>query len=137
MVVPRDCCAATGPREQESSLYDIATHFGIVSDVGKRRRSPSRRKRRFNRRVSRLELISSQRAPADSGDKECGVKTEIESQPEERRSGAASGSGGDAKPLSREQVLAAICKTGLRLGPPSGAHDPPGPSARDAAVSSR
>lgn len=31
VVVPRDCCAATGPREQESSLYDIATHFGIVS----------------------------------------------------------------------------------------------------------
>ena len=26
-------CAATGPREQESSLYDIATHFGIVSDA--------------------------------------------------------------------------------------------------------
>lgn len=33
VVVPRDCCAATGPREQESSLYDIATHFGIVSDT--------------------------------------------------------------------------------------------------------
>ena len=33
IVVPRDCCAATGPREQESSLYDIATHFGIVSDA--------------------------------------------------------------------------------------------------------
>ena len=32
VVVPRDCCAATGPREQESTLYDIATHFGIVSD---------------------------------------------------------------------------------------------------------
>jgi len=32
VVVPEDCCAATGPREQESSLYDIATHFGIVSD---------------------------------------------------------------------------------------------------------
>ena len=31
VVVPADCCAATGPREQESSLYDIATHFGIVS----------------------------------------------------------------------------------------------------------
>jgi len=31
VVVPQDCCAATGPREQESSLYDIATHFGIVS----------------------------------------------------------------------------------------------------------
>jgi ureidoacrylate peracid hydrolase len=33
IVVPRDCCAATGPREQESTLYDIATHFGIVSDA--------------------------------------------------------------------------------------------------------
>jgi ureidoacrylate peracid hydrolase len=33
VVVPRDCCAATGPREQESSLYDIATHFGIVTDA--------------------------------------------------------------------------------------------------------
>ncbi len=33
VVVPRDCCAATGPREQESSLYDIATHFGIVSEA--------------------------------------------------------------------------------------------------------
>ena len=31
VVVPEDCCAATGPREQESSLYDIATHFGVVS----------------------------------------------------------------------------------------------------------
>ncbi|MDW6022567.1 isochorismatase family cysteine hydrolase [Mesorhizobium sp. BAC0120] len=33
VVVPRDCCAATGPREQESTLYDIATHFGIVTDA--------------------------------------------------------------------------------------------------------
>ncbi len=33
IVVPHDACAATGPREQESSLYDIATHFGIVSDA--------------------------------------------------------------------------------------------------------
>jgi ureidoacrylate peracid hydrolase len=33
VVVPRDCCAATGPREQESSLYDIATHFGVVSNA--------------------------------------------------------------------------------------------------------
>lgn len=32
VVVPADACAATGPREQESSLYDIATHFGVVSD---------------------------------------------------------------------------------------------------------
>lgn len=33
VVVPRDCCAATGPREQQSSLYDIATHFGVVTDA--------------------------------------------------------------------------------------------------------
>jgi ureidoacrylate peracid hydrolase len=33
VVVPHDCCAATGEREQASSLYDIATHFGIVSDA--------------------------------------------------------------------------------------------------------
>jgi ureidoacrylate peracid hydrolase len=32
VIVPEDCCAATGPREQASSLYDIATHFGIVTD---------------------------------------------------------------------------------------------------------
>jgi ureidoacrylate peracid hydrolase len=32
VIVPRDAVAATGPREQASSLYDIATHFGIVSD---------------------------------------------------------------------------------------------------------
>jgi ureidoacrylate peracid hydrolase len=32
VIVPEDGVAATGPREQESSLYDIATHFGIVSD---------------------------------------------------------------------------------------------------------
>lgn len=32
VAVPRDCCAATGPREQESTLCDIATHFGIVTD---------------------------------------------------------------------------------------------------------
>ena len=31
VVVPSDACAATGPREQESSLYDIATHFGVVT----------------------------------------------------------------------------------------------------------
>jgi ureidoacrylate peracid hydrolase len=29
--VPEDAVAATGPREQASSLYDIATHFGVVS----------------------------------------------------------------------------------------------------------
>ena len=32
VVVPHDCCAATGAREQASSLYDIATHFGLVAD---------------------------------------------------------------------------------------------------------
>ncbi len=31
VVVPSDCVAATGPREQESSLYDIGTHFGVVT----------------------------------------------------------------------------------------------------------
>ena len=33
VIVPEDCVAATGPREQDSSLYDIATHFGAVSDA--------------------------------------------------------------------------------------------------------
>jgi len=33
VVVPEDCVAATGPREQDSSLYDIGTHFGLVSDA--------------------------------------------------------------------------------------------------------
>jgi ureidoacrylate peracid hydrolase len=33
VIVPRDCCAATGPREQISSLYDISTHFGTVADA--------------------------------------------------------------------------------------------------------
>lgn len=32
VVVPRDACAATGPREQDSTLYDIATHFGVVAE---------------------------------------------------------------------------------------------------------
>lgn len=31
VAVPQDCVAATGPREQESTLYDIATHFGTVT----------------------------------------------------------------------------------------------------------
>jgi len=31
VIVLQDCVAATGPREQKSSLYDIATHFGVVS----------------------------------------------------------------------------------------------------------
>ncbi len=30
VIVPRDCVMATGEREQESSLYDIETHFGDV-----------------------------------------------------------------------------------------------------------
>ena len=34
VVVPADACAATGPREQDSSLYDIATHFGAVANSG-------------------------------------------------------------------------------------------------------
>ncbi|WP_309084910.1 isochorismatase family cysteine hydrolase [Chelativorans sp.] len=33
VVVPHDACAGTGPREHVSSLYDIATHFGTVSDT--------------------------------------------------------------------------------------------------------
>lgn len=33
VIVPQDCCAATGPREQVSTLYDISTHFGVVSDA--------------------------------------------------------------------------------------------------------
>lgn len=31
VLVPRDCVMATGQREQESSLYDIETHFGDVT----------------------------------------------------------------------------------------------------------
>ena len=31
--VPRDACAATSEREQQSTLYDISTHFGTVTDV--------------------------------------------------------------------------------------------------------
>ena len=31
VLVPRDCVMATGEREQESSLYDIETHFGDVA----------------------------------------------------------------------------------------------------------
>ena len=34
VIVPRDCVEATGPREQESTLYDIETHFGDVCDSG-------------------------------------------------------------------------------------------------------
>ena len=32
VVVPTDCVRATGPREQESTLWDIETHFGAVTD---------------------------------------------------------------------------------------------------------
>jgi len=31
VIVPEDAVAATGPREQDSSLYDIGTHYGLVS----------------------------------------------------------------------------------------------------------
>ena len=31
VVVPKDCVRATGPREQESTLWDISTHFGSVT----------------------------------------------------------------------------------------------------------
>jgi ureidoacrylate peracid hydrolase len=34
VVVPEDCVAATSVREQESTLYDIDTHFGSVLPVG-------------------------------------------------------------------------------------------------------
>jgi len=33
VIVPRDCVIATGEREQESSLYDIQTHFGEVTTL--------------------------------------------------------------------------------------------------------
>ncbi len=32
VVVPKDCVRATGPREQESTLWDIETHFGTVTN---------------------------------------------------------------------------------------------------------
>jgi ureidoacrylate peracid hydrolase len=35
VLVPRDCVMATGEREQESSLYDIETHFGDVTTSDK------------------------------------------------------------------------------------------------------
>jgi ureidoacrylate peracid hydrolase len=31
--VPADCVAATSAREQESSLYDIETHYGTVTSL--------------------------------------------------------------------------------------------------------
>jgi ureidoacrylate peracid hydrolase len=33
VIVPHDCVAATSQREQDSSLYDIDTHYGTVTDV--------------------------------------------------------------------------------------------------------
>jgi ureidoacrylate peracid hydrolase len=33
VIVVEECVAATGPREQESSLYDIDTHFGTVASL--------------------------------------------------------------------------------------------------------
>ena len=33
VIIPRDCVMATGEREQESSLYDIQTHFGEVTTL--------------------------------------------------------------------------------------------------------
>lgn len=33
VLVASDACAATGPREQESSLYDLATHFATVAST--------------------------------------------------------------------------------------------------------
>lgn len=33
VIVPHDACAATSAREQASSLYDIATHFGTVAST--------------------------------------------------------------------------------------------------------
>jgi len=33
VIVVQDCVAATGEREQESSLYDIDTHFGTVAGL--------------------------------------------------------------------------------------------------------
>lgn len=35
VLVPKDCVMATGEREQESSLYDIETHFGNVTTSDK------------------------------------------------------------------------------------------------------
>ena len=31
VIVPKDCVRATGSREQESTLWDIETHFGTVT----------------------------------------------------------------------------------------------------------
>ena len=34
VIVPEDCVRATAPREQESTLWDIETHFGTVTTSG-------------------------------------------------------------------------------------------------------
>jgi ureidoacrylate peracid hydrolase len=34
VVVPVECVAATSPQAQETSLYDIDTHYGTVADLG-------------------------------------------------------------------------------------------------------
>jgi isochorismate hydrolase len=33
VVVPVECVAATSPQAQETSLYDIATHYGMVAPL--------------------------------------------------------------------------------------------------------
>jgi ureidoacrylate peracid hydrolase len=33
VLVPRECVSATSEREQESSLYDIDTHYGTVTSL--------------------------------------------------------------------------------------------------------
>jgi ureidoacrylate peracid hydrolase len=33
VLVPRECVSATSEREQESSLYDIDTHYGAVTSL--------------------------------------------------------------------------------------------------------
>jgi len=33
VIIPKECVMATSPREQESSLYDLDTHYGSVVDL--------------------------------------------------------------------------------------------------------
>lgn len=35
VIVPEDCVAATSQREQESTLYDIETHYGLTTKLSK------------------------------------------------------------------------------------------------------
>jgi ureidoacrylate peracid hydrolase len=35
VIVPEDCVAATSKREQESTLYDIETHYGLTTTLNK------------------------------------------------------------------------------------------------------